>query len=428
MRKITFNKKFNKKKCIWILLASCALLLALLLQLICNALSGGLEAQQEASRWSADGDVAQVSIFFPAKTSVTEDMIKTFEHSLDTTLETESITIESENAGARLWADAYSAPGTVTLSRDSKTLTADAIGIGGDFFLFHPLKLLSGSYFSGNDLMQDYCILDQDAAWQLFGSNDIVGMTVYIGGVPHIVTGVVERESGKLETAAGLGSTIVYVSYSTLETYGTAEAINHYEIVMPNPVSNYALTKVKDFGVDEKVAEYVENSNRYSFLNRIKTLGSFFTRSMNGKAIIYPYWENIARAYEDIEALLTLLMLVLIVFALVVYIVLFTCYWKHKGWTIHEKRLIAQDKVERYFERKRMQKAAYARGDFVMEEFEESSEAGAEEAFVEEAEADQAAEELDASTEWMESKQRVDLEAGKLEDSPETTYNEEEPL
>lgn len=50
--------------------------------------------------------------------------------------------------------------------------------------MFHPLKLITGSYFSGNDLMQDYCIIDQDAAWQLFGSNDVVGMTVYIGNVP----------------------------------------------------------------------------------------------------------------------------------------------------------------------------------------------------------------------------------------------------
>ena len=42
-------------------------------------------------------------------------------------------------------------------------------------------------------LMKDYCVIDEDAAWQLFGSNDVAGMTVYIGGVPHIVTGVIRR-------------------------------------------------------------------------------------------------------------------------------------------------------------------------------------------------------------------------------------------
>ena len=115
-----------------------------------------------------------------------------------------------------------------------------AIGIGGDFFMFHPLKLITGAYFSGNDLMQDYCIIDQDAAWQLFGSNDVVGMTVYIGNVPHIVTGVVQRPDSRMDKAAGLNSTVVYVSYETLSAYGTNNGINHYEIVMPNPVDEFA--------------------------------------------------------------------------------------------------------------------------------------------------------------------------------------------
>lgn len=103
--------------------------------------------------------------------------------------------------------------------------------------------------------MQDYCIIDQDAAWQLFGSNDVVGMTVYIGNVPHIVTGVVRRPQGRMEKAAGLTSTVVYVSYETLEAYGTNNGINHYEIVMPNPVDEFAYGKVKEgIGIDEKTS------------------------------------------------------------------------------------------------------------------------------------------------------------------------------
>lgn len=89
-------------------------------------------------------------------------------------LQEASITETSENPSARLWVDAYSADGKITLVNGKNTLDANAIGIGGDFFMFHPLKPITGSYFSGNDLMQDYCIIDQDAAWQLFGSNDVV--------------------------------------------------------------------------------------------------------------------------------------------------------------------------------------------------------------------------------------------------------------
>ena len=56
-----------------------------------------------------------------------------------------SITETSENPSARLWVDAYSADGKITLVNGRNTLDANAIGIGGDFFLFHPLKLITGS-------------------------------------------------------------------------------------------------------------------------------------------------------------------------------------------------------------------------------------------------------------------------------------------
>ena len=328
------------------------------------------DAQQMAGRWSEKGDVAQISCFFSSKAEVTEDTIKSFEYSLKNVLQEASITETSENPGARLWVDAYSADGKITLVNGRNTLEANAIGIGGDFFLFHPLKLITGSYFSGNDLMQDYCIIDQDAAWQLFGSNDVVGMTVYIGNVPHIVTGVVRRPEGRMEKAAGLNSTVVYVSYETLDTYGTNNGINHYEIVMPNPVDEFAYGKVKEgIGVDEKNVEIVENSKRYSPVNRIKTIFDFGTRSMNGKAIIYPYWENLARGYEDIIALLTVFMALLLLYPIVTVIWCFVHWWRHKGWTLKDVWYTGRDRLERAAERRREKKHSHRERD-VLEDLE----------------------------------------------------------
>ena len=259
---------------------------------------------------------------------------------------------------------------TLATDRHNFRITDDAIGIGGDFFMFHPLKLITGAYFSGNDLMQDYCIIDQDAAWQLFGSNDVVGMTVYIGNVPHIVTGVVRRPQGRMEKAAGLTSTVVYVSYETLEAYGTNNGINHYEIVMPNPVDEFAYGKVKEgIGIDEKNVEIVENSRRYSLPNRIKTILAFGTRSMNGKAIIYPYWENLARGYEDIIALLTVFMLFLLLYPVVTVIWCFVHWWRHKGWTLKDVWHTGKDKAERAVERRREKKHSHKERD-VLEELE----------------------------------------------------------
>ena len=334
-------------------------ILFLLLLAVSNHMVGSLQDQHMAERWSAEGDTAQVSCFFSTNALVTEDTIAMFEHTIDGALLEASITSESENPGARLWADAYSADGKVSISSDHGNMEADAIGIGGDFFLFHPLKLLSGSYFSGNDVNQDYCVLDEDAAWQLFGSNDVAGMTVLISGIPHIVTGVVERPEGRMEKAAGLDGTVVYVSYKTLSELGKNNGINHYEIVMPNPVSEFAFNHVKEnMSVGEKEVEIIENTSRYSLLSRIKSIGSFGTRSMNGKAIIYPYWENLARGYEDILATLTFFMIVLFVYPVALVTILLIIWWRHKGWTLQEVWLRMKDKQERYVERLRESRKA----------------------------------------------------------------------
>ena len=345
-------------------------ILFLILLLLSNSLAASQDAQQMAARWSEEKDVAQISCFFSTNAKVTEDTIFSFAHSLNSALQEASITQESDNPSARLWVDAYSASGRITLSNGSTNLEANAIGIGGDFFLFHPLKLLSGSYVSGNDLMQDYCVIDQDAAWQLFGSNNVAGMVVYIGNIPHIVTGVVERPKGRLEEAAGLEKTVVYVSYDTLSTLGTNNGINHYEIIMPNPVSNFAFNHVKEnMGVKETDMEVLENTERYSLLSRLKVLSAFGTRSMNGKAIIYPYWENIARGYEDIIAVLTLFMLLFLLYPIGLCLVLFIIWWRHKGWTLKDVWNKGKDKLERYGEKQYAKRQAKKAGE-VPDEYE----------------------------------------------------------
>lgn len=200
--------------------------------------------------------------------------------------------------------------------------------------------------------MKDYCIIDADAAWQLFGSNDVAGMTVNIGGIPHIVTGVVERPSGRLAEAAGLDTTLVYVSYQTLSELGSSNGINHYEIVMPDPVTDFAVNFIREkLGTEEKKTEVVDNTARYGFLPRLKLLLQFGTRSMNGKAIIYPYWENIARGYEDILTVMTLFELLFLAYPSVLALVFFCLWWKHKGWTLRDVRLKLTDMAQRRMEK-----------------------------------------------------------------------------
>lgn len=343
------------KKIILGVSAGISLIVFLILAYIANHLGQGQLSQTVADRWDAEGGSAQVSCFFSVSATIGVDQIVELEHTVESKLAEVGVFADPEKPTARMWIDAFSASGNIQISTDRASVDAEAIGVGGDFFLFHPVKLLYGSYFSGEDLMQDYCIIDRDAAWQLFGSDNVAGMQVTIGGVPHIVSGVIDREDGRLAEAAGLSSTLVYVSYGTLDTYGYNRGINCYEMVMPEPVDGFTLNFIKEgLPYAEKDIEITDVSGRYSFINRAKLIAKFGTRSMNSKAIIYPYWENIARGYDDILALITLLEILFLLYSVVCSLCLFASYWKHKGWTVHEKMLWLADKAERLWEKVRL--------------------------------------------------------------------------
>lgn len=337
---------FSVRRPVLTIACICSLILFFVLSMISSAIIAKQDTQQAALRWSETGDVSQISCFFSVNAYVTEDFLEEFSHKVDMALQEAAVESVSENPGARLWTDAYSASGTISITGSIGSITTDVIGIGGDFFLFHPIQLLSGSYFSGNDLMQDYCILDELAAWKLFGSNDIAGQVVEIGGVSHIVTGVVKHKTGNLQEAAGLDDMLVYVSYDSLQKYGTNNGINHYEIVMPNPVKDFAYNYVNEnIGISEKEVEIVENSNRYSAWNRVKQIGKLPTRAMNGKAIIYPYWENVARANEDILAFIMLGELIFLGFPSIVVLIILIRLWKKKTWTVKSVLIKCKDKL-----------------------------------------------------------------------------------
>jgi hypothetical protein len=368
VRLILYLKDMSRKRKILSITGAVSFVIFLIFTGIIASLISQDASQQMAVRWGDGKDVAQVSSFFAQEAQVSQDTLENFRHSIDDALQANSIMGESTNPGARLWTDAYSAAGKLTVKSDRGSIDAEAIGIGGDFFQFHPEQLLYGAYFSGNDVLKDYCILDEDGAWQLFGSSDVAGQMVTISGIPHVVTGVIRRPAGKLYREAGLDTTIVYVSYETLHDLGTDYGINHYEIVMPNPVSSFAANYIRDsIGVPEENMEVVENSTRYDFVKRLGLITKFGSRSMNGKGIIYPFWENVARGYEDITALLTFISLLFLGYSLVLAVIGVILGWKHKRWTLKSMYNKIKDKWERHREKswakkqdKKEKKSGYA--------------------------------------------------------------------
>ena len=327
----------TKKQMIWAAVAVLSFLLFLVITFWMKGALGKLSEQQAAGRWDAKNRTAQVSCFFAEDIAVDEMQLMNFGKQLEKQLlEVLSQEETMKGADARLFMDAYSSEGTITLASEKGTLdNVNAVGIGGDFFWFHPLQLLSGQYFSGADLMKDSVIIDEEAAWQLFGSTDIAGKSVMIGNVPHYISGVIKRQDGKFAESAGLGETVVYVSCESLSAYGKTSGISCYEVVAPNPVKNFVYTAVKEkLGVEESDMLVVENSSRYSVESMIPVLLDFGSRSMQNRAIQFPYWENVARGYEDIRALVLVFQIILVLIPTVIIAVSLFMKWKRRTWTV----------------------------------------------------------------------------------------------
>ena len=150
--------------------------------------------------------------------------------------------------------------------------------------------------------MDDLVVLDEVAAWRLFGGTDLAGMGLTINGEPFLVAGVVSREDDFATERAYSGEGGIFMSYSAMTRLTEEEAaIDCYEIVMPNPIRNFAKGILEDSFAG---CEVVENTGRFS-LERLGTLlRSFAGRSMRTNGVIYPYWENAARLVEDYAAIL----------------------------------------------------------------------------------------------------------------------------
>lgn len=300
--------------------------------------------QQMAERWDNGGSSSQISLFFAEHAVEDITYFKGIEQNVDKALLAASIVSEDENA--RLWIDAVSRNGKVTLSTNRSKIEVNVVGVGGEFFQFHPQKILSGAMFSESNLMKDGIILDEDTAWQLFGSSDVAGMQVMIGEVPHFVTGVVERAQGRLQKAAGLEKPVCFLSLESLEEYGVPKGGFTYEIVLPNPIKNFALSAMQNIvGASSENIVVMENSTRFELLRLIGVIRDFGIRSMSLKGVVYPYWENVARGLEDILALCLLMKSILLFFPILFVIIVLAYLWKNRTWTWGKGISWVQDKV-----------------------------------------------------------------------------------
>ncbi len=291
------------------------LIIAAICALMIWALSSPLHSQKAAERWKGEGELefSQLSLYLPESEKTDTSQIFAFRYAMLDKFREAALDISSSQT---LFCDAWSTGGKVKISSTAGQGEVYAIAVGGSFFNFHPVRLVSGSYINESDLMQDRVLLDEDTAWLLFGGTELQGMSVKINGVPFVVAGVISREEDRATAKAythGMGVFMSYEAYSKLdETAG----ISCYELVMAEPVGDFAYNFAKEkFPLGG--GEIVKNTGRYSPGALLEVIRSFGSRSMQTHGVIYPYWENAARYIEDWCALLMLICCVCLVLPLV---------------------------------------------------------------------------------------------------------------
>jgi len=276
-----------------------------------------LESQKTAERFRGDGETrfAQVSAFFPVDGGKSLSDIYTMRQSVEDALLEASL--EAPENGS-LWIDAYSAEGQLTVTGTRGSASVTVLGVGGDWFSFHPLRLRSGSYLNEDDLMHDKVVLDEELAWKLFGGVDLEGLEVTINDVPYIVAGVVSREDDFASEKAYSGGAGMFMYYDTLNAISATE-IDNYELCCADPISGFALDILETGFAD---AATVQNTGRFSLSSVFGHIADFGERAMSSDGVAFPYWENAARYAEDYAALTLALSVLFGLFPLGVFAVL----------------------------------------------------------------------------------------------------------
>ena len=276
-------------------------LLAMLCFLLAARLGSNLLSQQTAQRWQGESSLnfCQISCFLPVDERLSLDKIYAFREQTQKALHEASVDVEYSG---QLALDAWSTSGKVQATSELGKGEARIVAVGGDFFQFHPLRLLSGNYISGSDLMKDRVLLDEELAWLLFGGTNLTGLQLKLNGVPFVVGGVIQREQDAFSQRAYTGGMGLFMSFDAYRQLDETAGIDCYELVMAEPVKGFSMNLVRDkFPIGR--GEIVKNTNRFQFSRLFDVLLDYGTRSMQTQGIIYPYWENACRSAEDICSL-----------------------------------------------------------------------------------------------------------------------------
>ncbi len=258
------------------------------------SLTEDLDALSGGERWSAkDEPYATIALHTDTESAMSRNQVESYALSIDRGLLEASMTAEGSGS---VWTYGYFTESVLSVKGPKSTASLQTMAVGGSFFTFHPLKFLYGAPFAYDKSLPYGVVLDEDAAWRVFGAIDVVGMTVEIGGKEFTVTGITAHERDTEGYTRAYGEIPrIYMSYYGYEIVaGDAENnITTIEYAIPNPVDGFARgifdTAVK---INEDTMVLRENFQRYDLLERFRRMGELPYMGMRNDRIVYPYFEN----------------------------------------------------------------------------------------------------------------------------------------
>ena len=357
-------------------------LIVLWILFVCHNRASLMYSQMAGERWgNEETRCSQVSVFYSDNGALGPADIQNIRSNIFKKLYQDAyIEQYSDN---RKWIDAYAGHTLDTLRKDSNTLMVNVHTVGGDFFAINPIPLKSGNYpdLESDDVNQ--ILLDEYVAWNLFGGNNIAGMKLWIGDKVFTITGVVAVSEEDAERQAYGNYYSVYVpmaayaknntgsdkDYSTDDVDGTKA--DCYMAVLPNPIKNYALNTVAEaagitFKTDEEKEEsrsslefgdmtIVENTGRYGIISLLGKLKESKYADMRSNAIVFPYWENVARYEERFQINCVRTCLILLILPLISLIYLFVWLYANRRVALYPFKLVL-GKIDAAIEARKVKK------------------------------------------------------------------------
>lgn len=323
-----------------------------------------LTPQAAAQRWETEEKTyAMASVFLPEGKAIPADYVGEFRLSMENVLLAAGVGSETHP-----WYYAFSRTESATLSTDRASTEVELSVVSGDYFRVHPLELRGGWYPDEDHVMLDRIVLDRQTAWDLYYSDNVVGMYLQLGGHYYEVAAVVDTEKGEYNQMAAGGVNRAWV-LSGAPGIDMEKGFTCVEAVLPQPVKNYAATALRS-ALGSFVTEQTpitDNSGRFSLENRFLTLKNISTRGITTEAIAYPYWENAARLTENHLALMLIPELLLLLYPLVSLTIWLVCLNRKRTWGLHS----IKDGVEYLIDRRNIRNYEKKYGPLEPEEDEE---------------------------------------------------------